>query len=105
VWHAFGGTLEQARRAYELGLVLGLGGPVTFQNARKLHDVVPALDGGRMVLETDAPYLAPHPHRGQRNEPAYLPLVIDALARLKSTTKDEIAARTTATAQRCFTLE
>ncbi len=65
----------------------------------------PRCDDGRMVLETDAPYLAPHPYRGQRNEPAYLPLVIDALARLKNMTKDEITARTTATAKRCFTLE
>ena len=85
--------------------MLGLGGPVTFQNARRLHALVPELDLERMILETDAPYLAPHPYRGQRNEPAYLPLVAEALARLKETTADEIAAQTTATAERCFTLE
>ena len=105
VWHAFSGTLEQAHRAYHLGLVLGLGGPVSFQNARRLHALVPELALERMVLETDAPYLAPHPYRGKRNEPAYLPLVTEALARLKHTTADEIAAQTTATAERCFTLE
>ncbi len=105
VWHAFGGTLEQAQRAYDLGLVLGLGGPVTFQNARRLHALVPDLDLERLILETDAPYLAPHPYRGQRNEPAYLPLAAEALARLRGKTLDEIAAQTTATARRCFTLD
>ncbi len=105
VWHAFSGTLEQARRAYDLGLVLGLGGPVTFLNARKLHALVPELDFDRLMLETDAPYLAPHPYRGQRNEPAYLTLVAEALARLTGKTADDIAAQTTATAKRCFTLE
>jgi TatD DNase family protein len=105
VWHAFSGTLEQAQRVYDLGLVLGLGGPVTFQNARKLHALIPELDLDRLMLETDAPYLAPHPYRGQRNEPAYLPLVVEGLARLTGKTADEIAAQTTTTAKRCFTLE
>ena len=105
VWHAFSGTLEQAQRAYGLGLVLGLGGPVTFQNARRLHALVPGLAPDLMILETDAPYLAPHPHRGQRNEPAYLPLVTEALARLTDTTAEEIVAHTTATAKRCFSLD
>jgi TatD DNase family protein len=105
VWHAFGGTREQAEKAYHLGLVLGLGGPVTFQNARRLHALVPDLSFERLLLETDAPYLAPHPYRGQRNEPAYLPLVAEALARLKKMAADDITAQTTATAERCFTLE
>ncbi len=86
-----------------LGLVLGLGGPVTFQNARSLRALAPQLRLDRLVLETDAPYLAPHPHRGQRNEPAYIPLMAAALAQLSGTTVDVIAAETTATAGRCFT--
>jgi TatD DNase family protein len=105
VWHAFSGTLGQAQRAYRMGLVLGLGGPATFQNARQLHSLAPQLDLERLILETDAPYLAPHPHRGQRNEPAYIPLVVAALAKLTGKTADEIATQTTATAVRCFTLE
>ncbi len=105
VWHAFSGTLDHAFRAYELGLVLGLGGPVTFQNARRLHDLVPQLRADRLLLETDAPYLAPHPYRGQRNEPAYLPLVAGALADLYRITAEQIAAQTMTTARRCFTLE
>lgn len=105
VWHAFSGTLEQARRAYDLGLVLGLGGPVTFLNARELRALAPKLDFDRLMLETDAPYLAPHPYRGQRNEPAYLTLVAEALARFTGKAADDIVAQTTATAKRCFVLE
>ncbi len=105
VWHAFSGTLDHAFRAYELGLVLGMGGPVTFQNARRLHSLAPRLRADRLLLETDAPYLAPHPYRGQRNEPAYLPLVAGALAELNGMTAKQIAAQTTVTARRCFTLE
>lgn len=102
VWHAFSGNLAEAQRAYELGLVLGLGGPVTFQNARRLHALVPQLRPDRLVLETDAPYLAPHPHRGQRNEPAYLPLIAERLAELLGTTTETLTAQTTATARACF---
>jgi len=105
VWHAFSGTLEHATRAYGLGLTLGVGGPLTFQNARRLRSLAPQLRDDRLLLETDAPYLTPHPHRGQRNEPAYLPLVADALAELTTMTTDQIAVQTTATARRCFTLE
>jgi TatD DNase family protein len=102
VWHAFSGDLAEALQAVKLGLALGLGGPVTFQNARQLHALVPRLPIDRLVLETDAPYLAPHPHRGQRNEPAYIPLVADKLAALCGTTVQAIAIQTTATARTCF---
>ena len=102
VWHAFSGDLAEAQAAYDLGLALGLGGPVTFQNARSLRALVQQLRLDRLILETDAPYLAPHPHRGQRNEPAYIPLMAAALAQLAGTTVDIILAKTTATAGRCF---
>jgi len=102
VWHAFSGTLDDAQRAYETGLVLGLGGSVTFQNARRLHALVPQLRPDRLVLETDAPYLAPHPHRGQRNEPAYVPLIVRSLARLFETTIDKVVQVTEATTRQCF---
>lgn len=104
VWHAFSGDRAEAQAAYERGLVLGLGGPVTFQNARQLHELVPQLRFDRLMLETDAPYLAPHPHRGQRNEPAYIPLVAESLARLYATTPAAVAAQTTVTAGQCFRL-
>ena len=102
VWHAFSGNLAEAQRAYELGLVLGLGGPVTFQNARRLHALIPQLRPDRLLLETDAPYLAPHPHRGQRNEPAYIPLIAQALAALFGVPPEALAAQTTDTARSCF---
>jgi TatD DNase family protein len=102
VWHAFSGDLSEAQAAYDLGLVLGLGGPVTFQNARSLQALAPQLRLDRLMLETDAPYLAPHPHRGQRNEPAYIPLMAEKLAQLTNTTVENVIIRTTATAKSCF---
>jgi len=118
VWHAFSGdpstsselalnavkgqALAEARVAYDLGLALGLGGPVTFRNARRLHALVPHLRLDRLLLETDAPYLAPHPHRGRRNEPAYVPLIAQALAKLFGITLEAVADQTTATASRVF---
>jgi TatD DNase family protein len=102
VWHAFSGDLAEAQAAYDLGLALGLGGPVTFQNARSLQALVPQLRLDRLMLETDAPYLAPHPHRGQRNEPAYIPLMAEKLAHLTNTTVENVCAQTAATARRCF---
>jgi TatD DNase family protein len=103
VLHAFSGDLAMAKKAYDLGFLLSLGGPVTFKNARGLHALLPQLSTDRLMLETDAPYLAPHPHRGQRNEPGYLPLVVQSLAELRSTTSEEVAVATTATAHKCFT--
>lgn len=105
VWHAFSGDLAEAQMAYDLGLVLGLGGPVTFQNARRLGALVPQLRLDRLMLETDAPYLAPHPHRGKRNEPQYLPLVAQSLAQRFGLPVEMLGARTTATARRCFQLD
>ncbi len=105
VWHAFSGDLEQAQQALENGLALGVGGPLTFQNARRLQALVTQLPIDRLMLETDAPYLAPHPHRGRRNEPAYVPLIAARLAQLLNTTVDAIAQATTATARRCFDRE
>ena len=102
VWHAFSGDLAEAQAAYDLGLALGLGGPVTFQNARSLQALAPQLRPDRLMLETDAPYLAPHPHRGQRNEPAYIPLIADRLAGLFNTTVEDVQMQTTVTARRCF---
>jgi TatD DNase family protein len=105
VLHAFSGDLALAEEAYGWGFVLSLGGPVTFRNAHALHALAPQLRLDRLMLETDAPYLAPHPMRGQRNEPAYLSLVIEQLARLFAVTPSAVAAATTAVAQRFFQVE
>ncbi len=105
VLHAFGGTLELAQEAYEWDFVIGLGGPVTFRNARDLHALVPHLRMERLMLETDAPYLTPHPHRGQRNEPGYVKLVCEQVAQLRGMEPADVAALTTATSARFFQLE
>ncbi len=105
VLHAFAGDEALAQRAYGWNFVLGLGGPVTFKNARSLHQLVPRLRLDRLMLETDAPYLAPHPHRGKRNEPAYVALVCRRVAALTGRSPQDVAQITTAVARQFFGLE
>jgi TatD DNase family protein len=105
VLHAFSGDLALAEEAYSWGFALSLGGPVTFRNAHALHALAPLLQLDRLMLETDAPYLTPHPLRGQRNEPAHLALVVEQLARLWAVSPAVIAETTTAVAQRFFQVE
>lgn len=92
--HCWSGTPEEARRVTDAGWWLGIGGVLTFKNAPQLHAVAAAAPLDWIVLETDAPYLAPQPHRGRRNEPAYLPLVARRLAELKGVDVAEVAAQT-----------
>ena len=99
--HCFGGSLAQARRVIALGFCLGIGGVVTFKNAG-LGPVVAAVGLEHLVLETDAPYLAPVPHRGRRNEPAYLLLVAEKIAALKQVAVATVAEVTAANAARVF---
>ena len=103
VMHCFGGSVQEAQRAVEMGFHLGIGGVVTFKNAG-LADVVTAVPLERLLLETDAPYLSPVPHRGQRNEPAYIPLVAQKIADLRGITFTEVAETTTASARKLFQL-
>lgn len=104
VLHAFSGDLALAQAAYAWNFVISLGGPVTYKNARVLHALVPDLRLDRLMLETDAPYLTPHPHRGRRNEPAYVALVCAQLAQLTGVPPEAIAQTTTALARRFFGL-
>ena len=94
IFHCFTGTLDQAHRAIALGFYLGIGGVVTFKNSG-LDKEVSKLDLQHLVLETDAPYLAPVPYRGKRNEPAYLLKVAEKIAALKNTSVEEVARITT----------
>jgi TatD DNase family protein len=105
VLHAFSGDAALAEEAYGWGFVLGLGGPVTFRNAHSLHALVPALRLDRLMLETDAPYLTPHPFRGKRNEPAYVALVCSALAALLGMAESDVAAVTTEVAATFYGLQ
>jgi TatD DNase family protein len=99
VLHSFSGDLAMAEEAYDWGFILGLAGPVTFKNARQLHSLVPHLRPDRLIIETDAPYLTPHPFRGRRNEPARVRLVAEKLAELWEMNFVQVAELTTATAQ------
>lgn len=103
IFHCFTGTLEQAHRAIDLGFSLGIGGVSTFKKSH-LSEVLPHIDLQHLVLETDSPYLAPTPHRGKRNEPAYIPLIAERLAQIKQTSIEEIKHVTTENANRIFNL-
>ncbi len=105
VLHSFSSDLAMAEEAYEWGFVLGLAGPVTFKNARDLHALARQLQPDRLLLETDAPYLTPHPHRGRRNEPAYVRLVAEKLAELWDMPFAQVATLTTNTARAFYGLD
>lgn len=101
VFHCFSGDLDQAQRIINMGFVLGIGGVATFKNGG-LDKVIPDVSLDHLVLETDSPYLAPVPHRGKRNEPAYIPLVAKKIASLKQVGLDEVAAKTTLNSLKLF---
>ena len=103
VFHAFSGTVEQAKRAIDLGYVLGIGGVVTFKNGG-LDKIIGSIDLKNLVLETDAPYLTPTPYRGKRNEPSYLQLIVSKLAEIYQVEKEDVAKTTTDNAKKVFNL-
>ncbi len=103
VFHCFGGTVEQAKAINDLGFHLGLGGVSTFKNGG-MDKVIPALDLNYLVLETDCPYLAPVPHRGKRNEPAYTRLVTERIAELRGLSTEYVDQFTTNNAKALFKL-
>jgi TatD DNase family protein len=102
VLHSYSGSLEAARAALALGFYIGVSGPVTFLNARSRQTITAEIPLDRLLVETDAPFLAPHPYRGRRNEPAYVRLITDTIAGLHSRPPAEVAAATTANAVRLF---
>lgn len=104
VMHCLPSDPEFAMQAIELGCYVGIAGPVTFKNAEKLRGIVSKLPLERIVLETDAPYLAPHPHRGERNEPSYLPSIASEVASALGVGIDEVVAKTTENARQLFAL-
>lgn len=103
VFHCFSGSEEQAKKIIELDFMLGIGGVVTFRNAG-LDKVIEKIGLGNIILETDAPYLAPVPYRGKRNEPAYVKLVAEKLSALCHLAIEEIAELTTENAKKLFKL-
>lgn len=105
VMHCFGGSVETARECIAMNFMISLGGPVTFKNARLPKEVATEIPLEHLMIETDAPYLAPHPYRGKRNEPAFVPLVAEEIARLKGLTIEEIAQATTTNAKKFFGID
>lgn len=104
VFHCFGGRVEEAQAINELGFHLGLGGVSTFKNGG-MDKVIPHLDMNWVILETDCPYLAPVPHRGKRNEPAYTSLVAARVAELRGESLEVIDTLTTKNAEALFNLK
>jgi len=102
VMHCFAGDATMASRCIEAGLMISFPGILTFKNSAKMRDVAAKIPLDCALLETDAPYLAPEPHRGQRNEPAYLPLTAAALAQIRTVSVEEVARVTSANAVRLF---
>lgn len=104
VLHCFTGSEAFARRVLDLGLYISLSGIITFQNAEELRKVAKFVPANRLLIETDAPYLTPAPHRGKQNEPAFLPFIAQKLAEIRKCTVEEIAELTTQNAERLFGL-
>lgn len=101
IFHCFGDDLNAAEQIIDLGFKLGIGGVVTFKNST-LPEVLRAIDLEHLVLETDAPYLAPVPYRGKRNESSYIPLIAQKIADIKEVPLSVVAERTTKTAEALF---
>lgn len=104
IMHCFGGSIETANECINMNFKISLGGPVTFKNAKGPKQVATEISLDHLLIETDAPYLAPHPYRGKRNEPAWVTLVAEEIARLKSIPVEEVAKRTTANALEVFNI-
>lgn len=103
VIHCYSYSKEQALEYVDMGYYIGVGGVVTFKNARKLKETVEAIPLERILLETDCPYMAPEPNRGKRNSSLYLTYVADAIAGLKGVTPEEVKTVTYENALRLFT--
>jgi TatD DNase family protein len=101
VWHCFNGSYEEGMRAIDHGLYLGIGGVVTYKNSGVAETLV-KLPKDRIILETDAPFLAPVPHRGKRNEPSYVRVVAETVANVWDTSIEDVAEITTRNADRLF---
>ena len=102
VVHSFSGSAEQAAQLRKLGFLLGIGGPVTYERANRLRKLVATMPLEQLLLETDAPDQPGAAHRGERNEPAFLPEVLDVIAGLRGIEPAELATATTANAERLF---
>ncbi|MEK4533849.1 MULTISPECIES: TatD family hydrolase [Peribacillus] len=102
IMHCFSGSAETAMECIDMNFYISLGGPVTFKNAKKPKEVAAAVPLDRLLIETDCPYLAPHPYRGKRNEPSYVKLVAEQIAEIKQLSVEEVSKATTDNAKKLF---
>lgn len=102
IMHCFGGSVETAEQCIDMNFLISLGGPVTFKNAKAPKKVAAEIPLEKLLIETDAPYLTPHPHRGKRNEPFYVTLVAEEIAKIKELPIEEVASVTTKNALKLF---
>lgn len=102
VMHCFSDDMSWANQFLNLGFYIGIGGVVTFKNAKEVKEVAKNVPLERLLVETDSPYLAPTPHRGKKNEPAYTAYVLEAIAQLRQMTKEDLNDITTKNAKRLF---
>lgn len=104
IMHSFSGSNEIADEILKMNFYISLGGPVTFKNAKQPKEVAQHVPLDRLLVETDAPYLSPHPYRGKRNEPARIKLVAEQIAELRGISYEEVCKATTENAERLFKL-
>jgi len=104
IMHSFSGSNEIADEILKMNFYISLGGPVTFKNAKQPKEVAQHVPLDRLLVETDAPYLSPHPYRGKRNEPARVKLVAEQIAELRGISYEEVCKTTTENAERLFKL-
>ena len=100
--HCFSGSLEMAKLFTKLGYKLGVGGIITFKNAKNIKEVVKNVDLSYILLETDSPYLSPEPYRGNKNDPSNIPVIAESIASIKGVTNIDVARVTTANAEEVF---
>ncbi|WP_436374392.1 TatD family hydrolase [Cytobacillus sp. BC1816] len=102
IMHCFSGSAEIAKECVDMNFFISLGGPVTFKNAKKPKEVADVIPLEKLLIETDCPYLTPHPFRGKRNEPSYVKLVAEQIAEIKGLSVEEVAQATTENAKKLF---
>ena len=105
IMHCFSGSIETAKECMKMNFYISFGGPVTFKNAKNVKEVAAAIPVERLLIETDCPYLTPHPFRGKRNEPGHVKLVAEELAALKGLSYEELANITMENAKKVFGID
>lgn len=104
IMHAFSGSTEVADRVLKMNFMISLGGPVTFKNAKQPKEIAKHVPLDKLLVETDAPFLTPHPYRGKRNEPAYVKLVAEQIAELREISYEAVAKATSENAKKIYNI-